>query len=354
MEGKFRSIGSIILGMILVILTACSDSAGNNRSGNGRPLEGPRLVLETSFIDAGQHASGEEIMRSIRFSNAGTEDLLLGRAMGIGSGITVSCPEKPVKPGESGEITIRIRTQGRSGLEERRVVIQSNDPVEPRQSITITMDLDLQIGLQPRRLWFGNVTGSGRIKREIEIVGSEISRLDPDAIVADAGTYNASVSFTKTDARDSGRPAIIIGAELDTVGLPPGPFNIPVVIRTGFPDIPTLETFLTGELAGPFVFDPPRLYFGQFVPGEVYSRPVTIRRQDGVPFRILDAVMDNPLFSVAGWSADAAAGHSLSVMFHPNESAENRYRVNLSIETDASDCKRAIFQVYAFRKTGKP
>jgi hypothetical protein len=87
---------------------------------------GPMISFDMDTIDYGEVAKGSEGMRTFVFENTGDAPLMI-------EGVRSSCgctipkkPEKPIAPGEKGEITVRYDTN-RIGVFRKTITVNTND-----------------------------------------------------------------------------------------------------------------------------------------------------------------------------------------------------------------------------------
>jgi hypothetical protein len=86
---------------------------------------GPMISFDMDTIDYGEVAKGSEGMRTFVFENTGDAPLMI-------EGVRSSCgctipkkPEKPIAPGEKGEITVRYDTN-RIGVLRKTITVNTN------------------------------------------------------------------------------------------------------------------------------------------------------------------------------------------------------------------------------------
>jgi hypothetical protein len=82
------------------------------------------------LIDSVHHfgtvKEGEKVTRSFRFKNTGNKALVITEAH-ASCGCTVpEKPEKPIMPGETGEIKVVFNTKGKPGHQEKAITVNSN------------------------------------------------------------------------------------------------------------------------------------------------------------------------------------------------------------------------------------
>lgn len=91
------------------------------------PTEGPIMTFEKMACDYGEIEQNSEKDRFVKFTNTGTEPLVITNARGS-CGCTVPVwPKEPIMPGQSSEIKISYATN-RLGKINKTVTITTNEP----------------------------------------------------------------------------------------------------------------------------------------------------------------------------------------------------------------------------------
>jgi hypothetical protein len=94
------------------------------------PVSGPKMEFESPNVDYGTIEQHSEPLRSLSFTNTGTEPLIIKNARGS-CGCTVPIwPKEPIMPGETSKIDIRYATN-RLGKINKKVTITTNEGGEP-------------------------------------------------------------------------------------------------------------------------------------------------------------------------------------------------------------------------------
>ena len=86
---------------------------------------GAFMVLETKKIDYGTIKQGSDPYRIFKFTNEGTEPLVIKNAKGTCGCTVPTYPKEPIPPGESAEIKVRYDTN-RVGPFTKRVTLTTN------------------------------------------------------------------------------------------------------------------------------------------------------------------------------------------------------------------------------------
>lgn len=87
---------------------------------------GPVLTLESNTIDYGSIEKNSEPLRTVGFTNTGTEPLIIKSARG-NCGCTVpKWPKEPILPGETKQLEVRYATN-RVGKFSKKVTLRTNE-----------------------------------------------------------------------------------------------------------------------------------------------------------------------------------------------------------------------------------
>lgn len=110
---------------LIFVLTSLTFSAIAQDQGTDNP-NAPEFSFEQTTHDFGTLEEGPKVTHVFTFVNTGKEPLLITSAR-ASCGCTVpQKPEKPILPGETGEITVTYNTKGRPGKFNKNITITSN------------------------------------------------------------------------------------------------------------------------------------------------------------------------------------------------------------------------------------
>ncbi len=91
------------------------------------PEDLPAMTFDSAAYSMGLIAQGAVVEKKFRFTNTGGSDLLITDVRGsCGCTVGKDWPKKPLKPGETGEITVTFNSEGRSGRQEKTVSVIAN------------------------------------------------------------------------------------------------------------------------------------------------------------------------------------------------------------------------------------
>ena len=90
-----------------------------------KDFTGPVFEFETEVIDYGEIAANSDGNRVFKFKNVGKSPLIISQVKGSCGCTVPTKPEKPIMPGETGEIKVKYATN-RIGPFSKTVTITSN------------------------------------------------------------------------------------------------------------------------------------------------------------------------------------------------------------------------------------
>ncbi|HUR31007.1 MAG TPA: DUF1573 domain-containing protein [Saprospiraceae bacterium] len=119
-----------LLGIFAIILMATFQLAAQATPTEETPLPASKAVLtfESDVVDYGTIDQGGEPLRLAKFTNTGTEPLIISGAKGSCGCTVPNWPKDPIMPGEASQIEIRYDTK-RVGAINKTVTVTSNDSI---------------------------------------------------------------------------------------------------------------------------------------------------------------------------------------------------------------------------------
>lgn len=128
---------SIIIATFLILfLTGCggendrklsTDVVNNPNSASGvQETKLPVIEFDKEIHDFGKLIAGEKAVYSFKFTNTGTDDLVISQ-VNSSCGCTVpNYPREAIKPGEGGVIKVTFDSSSRKGMQNKTITIVSN------------------------------------------------------------------------------------------------------------------------------------------------------------------------------------------------------------------------------------
>ena len=117
-----------LLGIFAILMMASFQLAAQaTTEPAANPDSKAKFTLESDVVDYGTIDQGGEPLRVAKFTNTGTEPLIISGAKGSCGCTVPNWPKEPIMPGESSQIEIRYDTK-RVGAINKTVTVNSNDP----------------------------------------------------------------------------------------------------------------------------------------------------------------------------------------------------------------------------------
>lgn len=93
---------------------------------HGKKVDMPEITFEKTLHDFGKVIQGERLSYIFKFKNTGKSNLIIDGATASCDCTTTTPPKAPIKPGESGEITVYFDSKTKSGPVNNTVIISAN------------------------------------------------------------------------------------------------------------------------------------------------------------------------------------------------------------------------------------
>lgn len=102
----------------------------------------PVISFETKNYDFGDVVQGERLTYAFKFKNTGKSNLIIYSSEATCGCTTSTPPKAPIRPGESGEITVTFDSKNQKGKVTKRILVGANTyPVE--NIITISANVSV-------------------------------------------------------------------------------------------------------------------------------------------------------------------------------------------------------------------
>jgi len=97
----------------------------------------PVISFDNKTYDFGDVVEGERLTYAFKFKNTGKSNLIIYSSEATCGCTTSQPPKAPVRPGESGEITVTFDSKGQKGKVSKRILVGANTyPSETILTIT--------------------------------------------------------------------------------------------------------------------------------------------------------------------------------------------------------------------------
>ena len=134
--------------LISVSIAACNQKASKTQKLDAGAIEidentnkEPVISFDKKIWDFGTITDGEVVEHTFRFTNTGTNDLIISNAS-ASCGCTIpEWPKEPIAPGEKGEIKVEFNSNGKKDMVTKDITILANtNPVKTILQIKVFVE----------------------------------------------------------------------------------------------------------------------------------------------------------------------------------------------------------------------
>lgn len=142
-QSKTAKAGYFILGLLIISTVMFFLTTNSKLSAS---ISSAKILFEEEYHDFGTIPQGPQVEYAFKFTNKGKSPLIIEKVQpSCGcTGATTDGKNEYAK-GESGEIKITFNTQGRTGRQEKHVIVFTNDPDMPQVNLKFTCDIDVNM-----------------------------------------------------------------------------------------------------------------------------------------------------------------------------------------------------------------
>lgn len=236
----------------------------------------PKIMFEKVVHDFGKVSPGSRPKCEFTFKNAGESLLKISRVQSTCGCTAANLTKKEYKPGESGTLNITYTVGQRAMSTRKYVYVHSNDPANPKVTLTIKATIVTRVAFEPKRLNLllerenadcSKITLTSVEGKKFSITGLKSTG---DCITAD---IDSSIQATK----------FVLEPKVDAAKLKKY-LNGNVVISVNHPDLK--EVTIPYYALSRFKISPPMLYVLNTEPGKTITRDIWVFNNYGEAFEI--------------------------------------------------------------------
>jgi hypothetical protein len=136
---KAKKITYFVTGLVFVFALSAFLIAKNF---NDPKIFGPIITFMKEKQDFGNVKQGPQLEGTFEFTNTGRDKLII-KSVSTSCGCTGAIVDgkKEYMPGEEGRIKFTFNTEGRSGINEKSITVESNDMKNPHKTVSFTCNI---------------------------------------------------------------------------------------------------------------------------------------------------------------------------------------------------------------------
>jgi hypothetical protein len=202
----------------------------------------------------------------------------------------VSAAEIP--PGGEGKIQVKVSTRGRKGNLQKSVVVQSNDPKQPRYNLKIKGMVEVIAAFEPDRLNLKNIAKGETVTQTVKLAGREADKLKISELVS-----SKPEELTAEMVTEEGKPAVKVTF---TAGDKSGRISARVTGKTNLKNPKEIFLYVYGQVSEDLVAERPFVFF----PGHASAGAGSLLAETAsiliAPFKMKNQAVKLKVSSLAG------------------------------------------------------
>ena len=213
----------------------------------------PRLICDEPEYCFGTLSNTNDVPHTFVLANEGAAPLAIYRVQSDCGCTRVRLKDKIIHPGEQIAVQVRLILKGRAGRQHKRVTIVSNDPDQPRLTLSLIGVAIAELKVKPDRIFWGNLRSNGMQVKTVDI------RFDDSMPGHITGAGVISPAFAVD--LETNKPGLTYRIRIRPV--PPlvlGRFATNLWITTDSPRYPQLTVPMQGRVVGDIYTVPDELW----------------------------------------------------------------------------------------------
>jgi hypothetical protein len=140
--------------------------------------KGPIATVDVAAFDFGNAEQNSQVSHTYILKNTGDQPLEIARTRTT-CGCTVAQPSKmTLARGETSNIDVTFSTGSRTGKQEKRITVETNDPKNPKTVLVLTGNVMQRLTFDPDRLHFDNAEPGQDYTQTVTIANAGKEQLD--------------------------------------------------------------------------------------------------------------------------------------------------------------------------------
>lgn len=164
-----------------------------------------QLAWEKKEIELHPKIGDKEAVAQFRYENKGKSTINFKNVRSSCGCTVASLKKNDVAPGEKGEITATFNMAGRSGVQQKAIMVETDDPAEPALNLQMKIVIPQEVDVQPAFVYWE--TGEAPKPKTITVKageGVQMTKLDVSSSTSD---------FTTAVKPGSGKGEFVIAVE---------------------------------------------------------------------------------------------------------------------------------------------
>jgi hypothetical protein len=304
------------------------------------PTQNPVITFAKTHVDLGKIPADRKVTCRYSVTNTGKAYLNITRVE-ASCGCTYTMLGKwSLAPGESTEVEASFNPAGFRGVVRKNLTVTSNDPVNPRVTLSFEADVIQEIVPEPSVLFFQDLLRSASRKSAVRLKSGNGQPVQVKEVKTPGASY-LSTSF-RSDGND-----VILEVAVDGQ-------KLPAHKQTGTDSISVITTSERMRVVNinvqwdvkPVITATPERVGWVEAAGKMLRTAVILKHADGKPFRVTGAKPTHSAIHIEGLGKAGAAQQEIQVVLGP-EAKAGTYQESVLLTLDDPDQPEYTLRVTA-------
>jgi uncharacterized protein DUF1573 len=219
------------------------------------PTTAPKIQFDKTVYDFGTTSLVDSVMGTFTFQNTGDGDLKMGKPQPSCGCTVASVKPEVLKPGEKGELVFKVNVGAAHGSIEKHITVPSNDPQNPKLSLSIKADIKQILEVTPTQVSLGAIRSGATTNMTVTVHRTDGKKLVISETQPSSKDVKATVEPVQGDAQ-SAKLTITVTGE----GTPRRLSDQVKVFLDGITQ-PAATVTVFGQVLGDVTISPEQLYW---------------------------------------------------------------------------------------------
>lgn len=343
-QSKYASFGCHLVVMIFSLTCMGQIIEAQDNSVEAAPV----ISFETPVYQFGKVQQGEEIRHDFKFSNQGSQVLVIEDVRPSCGCTTAGAWTKSLQPGESGVIPIKLNTDRFKGPLTKSVTVRSNDPKRANLYLKIEGEVWTALSVEPMVAAFPAIKNLNQVtSKQVRVTNQTETPLVISDLKVNGEQFKVSVEELE--------PGKVFELLVETV--PPlayGANRAEIAFKTNLKESPLVKVSASAYVMAPVQVVPNRVMLPNGVLQKPLKKYVTVLTYEDSPLEVSDIKVSVEGVDVEVSQLNNGKHHRLIMTFPAGMNVDNLQGASLSLKTSHPTFSSFEVPVGSYRSLNTP
>lgn len=295
----------------------------------------PKMAYDVQIVDFGVIPDTELVYKEFELRNEGAANLEI-KSLQASCGCTRPEIDREVlRPGDVAVVKVGFKPFGRSGVQNQRITISTNDPERPTAIVRVRADVQPRMFIEPKVLQFASMARGESKTVTMKVSGRESNFEITDIKFPARGDFSYEIEGP-VEVNKGGVTLQEYTVNVSAGGdLEIGRSNVNVLMLTNDPLEPRKNVRASITVLGDMIATPPRVGLRSLRAGDTFTSQVRVTNRQRKPFEIRDVIVRDVSGSTVEVEVVKLDEYSYRLNLSGKATETGRFvRGNLLVQTD--------------------